>query len=450
MVFMLEKVLIANRGEIAVRILKACDKMGIPAVTVHSDADKDALHVKLSKESYNIGPPPVAQSYLNMDRIIEVAKESGATAIHPGYGLLAENHVLARKCRDNGIIFIGPPAEAIESMGLKVKARELMKRAGVPVVPGGETELNDCGALKTAAREMGYPVMIKASAGGGGIGMQIVKNDEELENAFNACQTRAKSYFGNASLYIEKYLENARHVEIQILADNHGNIIHLNERECSIQRRHQKVIEETPCVIVDETMRQEMGEVAKRAAAAIDYTNAGTVEFLVDKNKNFYFLEMNTRLQVEHPVTELTTGIDIVEQQMKIAAGETLEIKQEDVKINGHSIECRIYAEDPDTFFPSPGHIDMLRLPMGDNVRVDAGVSAGYTVSPYYDPLIAKLITWGEDRNKAIEKMKVSLSNFKIEGLKNNIPLHLRVLESKEFLEGNIDTSFVEDRLVKK
>ena len=448
---MIDKVLIANRGEIAVRILRGCEKLGIPAVTVYSDADKEALHTKLSKESYNIGPPPVVQSYLKMDKIIEVAKESNANAIHPGYGLLAENAIFAAKCRDNGITFIGPTPESINNMGFKVKARKIMRNAGIDVVPGTSLGISNFDECKKVAEEIGYPLMIKASAGGGGIGMQIVTDDKALERTYKNCQTLSKTYFGDNSLYIEKYLENSRHIEIQILADDFGNVIHLNERECSIQRRNQKVIEESPSPLVDSDLRERMGDVAKKAAKAINYTNAGTVEFLVDKNKKFYFLEMNTRLQVEHPVTEMTTGVDMVEQQLKIANNEKLSLSQEDIGINGHSIECRIYAEDPKTFFPSPGKINSLTFPnKSDNVRVDEGIYENYTVTPFYDPLLAKLITWDDNRRGCIRTMCKALADFKIIGIKTNIQTHQEVLSNRNFIKGKINTNFISNLLKEK
>ncbi|MHB8170537.1 MAG: acetyl-CoA carboxylase biotin carboxylase subunit [Thermincolia bacterium] len=443
---MFNKILIANRGEIAVRILRACQELGIPAVTVYSEADVQAPHVLQAEESYLIGPPPVAQSYLNMNKILAVARESGADALHPGYGLLSENPEFARACGQAGLNFIGPSPEAMVKMGEKTMARALMEQAGVPVVPGTET-LTGLTEARIAAETIGYPVMVKAAAGGGGIGMQVVNNPEELENAVQTCQSRATAYFGNGSVYLEKFLEEPRHIEVQILADDQGNIIHLNERECSIQRRHQKVIEEAPSPLLDEEMRCRMGEVAIRAAKAIDYTNAGTVEFLVDKHRNFYFLEMNTRLQVEHPVTEMITGVDLVIEQIKIAAGEPLIINTLPPK--GHSVECRIYAEDPVTFFPAPGTIGVLELPLGPNLRIDCGVSAGYTVSPYYDPMVAKVITWGEDRQQAMEAMVAALDKCKFNGIKTNIPVLKEILLHPRFREGAITTGFISENIIK-
>lgn len=442
---MFNKILIANRGEIAVRILRACQELGIPAVTVYSEADVQAPHVLQAEESYLIGPPPVAQSYLNMHKILAVAKESRADAIHPGYGLLSENPEFVRACIQAGLTFIGPSPEAMVKMGEKTMARALMEKAGVPVVPGSEP-LADLPEARIAAEIIGYPVMVKAAAGGGGIGMQVVNNPEELENAFQTCRSRAAAYFGNGSVYLEKFLEGPRHIELQILADHYGKTIHLNERECSIQRRHQKIIEEAPSPLLDEEMRRRMGEVAIRAAQAINYTNAGTVEFLVDKHRNFYFLEMNTRLQVEHPVTEMITGVDLVIAQIKIAAGEPLSINTLPPK--GHSVECRICAEDPVTFFPAPGTIGDLELPSGPKLRIDCGVSAGYTVSPYYDPMVAKVITWGENRQQAIEAMVAALDKCKFNGIKTNIPVLKEILLHPRFREGAITTGFISENIV--
>lgn len=446
---MIKKVLIANRGEIAARIMKTCRKMGIKTVAVYSDADATALHTGMADEAYNIGPPPVAQSYLNINRIIEIAGETGTDAIHPGYGLLSENPQFARRCEQAGIIFIGPDPEVIEKMGGKIQAREIMRAAGVPVVPGYEESITDVEEAKVSAARLGYPVMIKASAGGGGIGMQIVYSDNELAEAMNMCQGRAKAYFGDGSVYMEKYIANPRHIEVQVLADKYGNVIHLFERECSIQRRHQKVIEEAPSVFVHPELRQRLGEVAVRAASAINYSNAGTVEFLMDQDKNFYFLEMNTRLQVEHPITEIITGFDLVEEQILIAAGKRLTGECGKREISGHAIECRIYAEDPLTFLPAPGKITGLQLPAGDNVRNDCGVCVGYNVTPYYDPMLGKLITWGATRDEAIVRMLKALKDFQIDGLKVNIPALIDILSHPEFKAGNIHTNFIE-QIIKK
>ncbi len=440
---MFKKVLIANRGEIACRVIKACRELGIATVAVHSEADKNALHVELADEARLIGPPPVAQSYLNMAKIMEVAKEVGADAIHPGYGLLAENPAFTKSCAQAGITFIGPPPGAMEAMGLKVEARRLMKEAGVPVVPGTEA-LNDAGDAKRAASEIGYPVMLKASAGGGGIGMQVVNGDGEMEKAFKMCQTRAKAYFANPTIYIEKFIENPRHVEVQVLADSSGKTVYLNERECSVQRRHQKVIEEAPSPAVDTGLRKRMGEAAVAAAKAINYVNAGTVEFLMDASKNFYFLEMNTRIQVEHPVTEMTTGEDLVQWQIRIAAGEPLTLEQENIPLKGNSIECRIYAEDPDkNFMPSPGPLKRWQVPQVEKTRVDSGVREGDTVTPYYDPLLAKFVSWGENRDQAIDRMLELLKGTEVDGIKTNIPFHIKALESELFRSGDIHTGFI-------
>ena len=441
---MIKKVLIANRGEIAVRVIKSCRKLGIKTVAIYSDADLEAPHVKLADEAFNVGPAPVAQSYLNIERILEVGKETGVDAIHPGYGLLSENSGFARKCQELGITFIGPSPQVIQNMGGKVQAREIMRAAGVPVVPGFEKNIEDIEEAKKLALELGYPVMIKASAGGGGIGMQVVKNDSELEGAMNVCQGRAKAYFGDSSIYMEKYIENPRHIEVQILADNYGNVLHLFERECSIQRRHQKVIEEAPSTFVDQDTRERIGGVAVKAAKAINYTNAGTVEFLMDKDKNFYFLEMNTRLQVEHPITEMITGFDLVEEQILIASGKRLTEEFGNVEMCGHAIECRIYAEDPKTFMPSPGTISRLELPHGDFVRNDCGVVEGYNVSPYYDPMVGKLITWGNDRQEAWGRMMKALDEYKVEGIKVNIPILQEILSHHRFITGDIHTNFIE------
>ncbi|HDD53053.1 MAG TPA: acetyl-CoA carboxylase biotin carboxylase subunit [Thermosulfidibacter takaii] len=430
--------------------MRACQKLGVRTVAVYSDADKEALHVQMADEAFHIGPPPVAQSYLNMDKIIEVALEAGAQAIHPGYGLLAENAAFARRCQEKGLVFIGPKPEPMEAMGFKVKARQIMQAADVPIVPGNVEGIQDLEKAKELAKGIGYPVMVKASAGGGGIGMQIAHNEKELEQAFKMCEARAKAYFGDPSLYLERYIEEPRHIEIQVLADNGGYTIHLNERECSVQRRHQKVIEEAPSTFVDPDLRQKMGAAAVRAAQAIGYNNAGTVEFLVDPEKNFYFLEMNTRIQVEHPVTEMTTGVDLVEWQLRIASGEPLTLKQEEIGINGHAIECRIYAEDPDkNFMPSPGKITRWQVPELEGFRADMGVYEGYTVSPYYDPLLAKFITWGETRDQAIDRMIQALESTVVDGIRTNISFHIAALKSKLFREGRTTTNFI-DQLKKE
>jgi acetyl-CoA carboxylase biotin carboxylase subunit len=443
----LDKVLVANRGEIACRVIRACRELGIPSVAVYSDADKDMPHARQADEAFHIGPPPVMQSYLVQDRIIEVAKEAGVEGIHPGYGLLAENAEFAEKVANEGMVWIGPPADAIRAMGVKTEAREMMESAGVPIIPGITTTVPDAEAARYVAEDLGYPVMVKASFGGGGIGMQVVNRPDEMENAFTGSARRAESFFSDGSIYLEKLIVGARHVEIQVLADDHGNTVHLNERECSIQRRHQKVIEEAPSPGVDGELRARMGAVACQAAEAIGYRNAGTVEFLMAPDKSFYFLEMNTRLQVEHPITEMTTGKDIVKEQLAIAAGEPISFGQSDVGLNGHAIEMRIYAEDPVRFLPSPGTISALTWPEGEHIRVDTGVVEGVAVTPFYDPLIAKLCVWGDDRQTAIDRSLESLGGTTLEGLKNNIPLHERVLAHPAFRAGELSTSFIDEHI---
>lgn len=446
---MFKKLLIANRGEIAIRIMRTCKKLGIKTVAVYSEADVEALHVKYADEAFLLGPPKVNESYLKVDKIIEIAKETGAEAIHPGYGLLSENANFARLCEKAGIVFIGPSPRVIESMGSKIEARKTMEKANVPIVPGGSEPLADAEEAVVKANEMGYPIMLKASSGGGGIGMQIVLDDEQLLKAFASNQKRAQDFFGDGAMYLEKYIANPRHIEIQVLADNDGNTVYLWERECSIQRRHQKVVEEAPSPFLDPKTRQQMGEAAVRAAKEIGYTNAGTIEFLVDEEKNFYFLEMNTRLQVEHPVTEEITGLDLVEQQLKIAYGDLLAFEQSDIQLKGHAIEVRIYAEDPVRFFPSPGQITAFTLPEGENVRNEAGVDATSKVTPFYDPMIAKLIVRGEDRLSAILELQRALSNYHVEGIKTNIPMLQEVAQHEAFINGATTTSFVETYLTK-
>jgi len=445
---MFSKVLIANRGEIAVRLIRACRELGIPTVAVYSEADRNALHVKFADEAYCVGPPPSAESYLVMDRIIDAARSSSSDSIHPGYGFLAENPAFARMCEDNGITFIGPSPAAIEMMGHKTVARQTMREAGVPVVPGTEI-LADDDELAAQAVQIGLPVMIKAAAGGGGKGMRIVNREKDIEGAIRAARSEASSAFGDDSVYIEKYLEEPRHIEFQVLADRHGNVIHLFERECSIQRRHQKVIEESPSTALDDDLRERMGRAAVEAARAAGYWSAGTVEFLLDRHRNFYFLEMNTRLQVEHPVTEMITGIDIAKEMFRIASGEKLSISQEDVHMNGWALECRIYAEDPyNDFLPSPGRILSLRVPSGPGVRDDSGVYAGYEVPLFYDPMISKLCTWGGNRSEAIERMKRALDEYVIKGIRTTIPFHQKVMENEHFLSGDITTGFIGDKFV--
>ena len=441
---MIKKVLIANRGEIALRVIRACKELGISTVAVYSEADRDSLHVRFADEAVCIGPPPSKESYLVIPRIIAAAEITNADAIHPGYGFLAENPAFAEACRDNDIIFIGPSAEAIELMGDKAKAREVMERAGVPVVPGSEGTVESVEEGLEVAKEIGFPVMIKAAAGGGGKGMRIARDEREFEASFGMAQAEAKAAFGDGRLYVEKYIENPRHVEIQVLADSYGNVIHLGERECSIQRRHQKLVEAAPSPAVDEKLRKKMGEVAVKGAKSIGYVSAGTMEFLLSPDGEFYFMEMNTRIQVEHPVTELVTGIDIVKEQIKIASGERLSIKQKDVKISGHAIEARINAEDPDKgFMPSTGKIVALHLPLGPGIRIDTHIYQEYVIPPFYDSLLMKLIGYGRDREEARLRLKRALEEMVIEGVKTTIPFHLKVVEHEDFIKGNIDTGFL-------
>lgn len=441
---MFNKILIANRGEIAARIIRTCKKMGIETVAIYSEADQNAPHVEMANESYLIGPPKVNESYLNMEKIIEVAIKANVDAIHPGYGLLSENTEFAKRCTENKIVFIGPSPTTISQMGSKIEARKLMNQAGVPIVPGTDAPLADVEDAVREAKNIGYPIMLKASAGGGGIGMQRVDNEEALRKAFQGNQKRAKDFFGDGAMFLEKLILNPRHIEIQLLADKEGHTIYLGERECSIQRRHQKVVEEAPSPFMDEATRKEMGEAAVRAAKAIGYENAGTVEFIMDENKNFYFLEVNTRLQVEHPITEEITGLDLVEQQIRIANGETLSISQEDVLLNGHAIEVRIYAEDPNTFFPSPGTITNLSIPDGENVRHELAVKSGSVVTPFYDPMIAKLIVKGLTRKEAIKNMSKALDHYIVEGIKTNIPTLKRIIDHPEYISGNTTTNFID------
>jgi acetyl-CoA carboxylase, biotin carboxylase subunit len=447
---MFNKVLIANRGEIAVRIIRACRELGLGTVAVFSDADRQALHVRYADEAYRLGPAPSRDSYLRIDKIIDIAHKSGARAIHPGYGFLAERAEFAEACRDAGLAFIGPNASSIAAMGDKAVARATVSRAGVQVVPGteGEGSLSD-EELLAVAPSIGFPLLVKATAGGGGKGMREVDRMEDMPMLLNAARREAEASFGDGNVYLEKLVEGARHIEIQILADGQDNVIHLGERECSIQRRHQKLLEESPSPFVgeDDEFRQKLGTVAVRAAQAVNYVNAGTIEFLVDKDKNFYFLEMNTRLQVEHPVTEMVTGIDIVKEQIRIARGRCLRHHQEDIHHNGWAIECRINAEDPyNNFIPSTGRITHTLLPTGPGVRVDTGVYIGFEVSPYYDSLISKLIVWGDTRGEAILRMRRALEEYKILGVHSNIPFHQRLMDSHRFMGGQYDTRFVEER----
>ena len=445
---MFKKVLIANRGEIAVRIIRACREIGIETVAVFSEADRQALHVRYADEAYLLGPAPSRESYLRQDKIIDIARKSGADAIHPGYGFLAEREDFAGTCANAGITFIGPKPSSIAAMGDKMTARETVRKAGVPVVPGTEDIGNMSDEdLLTIAPKIGFPLLIKATAGGGGKGMREVTSLEEMPELLRSARREAESAFGDGNVYLEKLVEGARHIEFQILADGHGTVLHLNERECSIQRRHQKLVEEAPSPFMDDELRQRMGEVAVKAAMAVDYVNAGTIEFLVDKDKQFYFLEMNTRLQVEHPITEMITGIDIVKEQIRIARGRPTQYKQEDIKINGAAIECRINAEDPyNNFIPSTGKITTSMLPTGPGVRIDTGVFPGFEVSPYYDPMISKLIVWGETRAQAILRMRRSLEEYRIVGVRTNIPFHQTLMNSHRFMAGQYDTRFVEER----
>jgi acetyl-CoA carboxylase biotin carboxylase subunit len=440
-----QKILIANRGEIAVRVERACREMGIRTVAVYSEIDRHALHVRYADEAYLIGPSPASESYLVIDKIIGVAKKSGAEAIHPGYGFLAENPRFADRCEKEKIKLIGPSAHAMRTMGSKTVARKTVQAAGVPVVPGTIEPVATEEDVLRISKEIGFPVMLKATAGGGGKGMRLVRDEGELHSSLRMAKSEAKSAFGDDSLYIEKYIEHPRHVEIQILGDRHGNYVHLCERECSIQRRHQKVIEESPSVIVTPEMRAAMGKVAIEAARAVRYEGAGTCEFLVGKDRTFYFLEMNTRLQVEHPVTEMVTGVDIVKEQLNIAAGEKLSIRQEDIRQSGHAIECRVYAEDPDrNFMPCPGLVTSLRTPGGPGVRDDSGVFEGFEIPIYYDPIISKLVVWGTSRSEAVARMRRALNEYVVTGVKTTIPFHIRVMNNRHFLEGNFDTNFID------
>jgi acetyl-CoA carboxylase biotin carboxylase subunit len=440
---MFQRILIANRGEIAVRVIRACRELGIETVAVYSEADRAALHVQYADYAYLIGPPPSAESYLVIPKIIKVAQKSGAEAIHPGYGFLSERAPFARACKEAGIVFIGPTPEAIEKMGDKVTARTIMQRAGVPVVPGTDV-LGTEAEVITAAERIGFPVMFKASAGGGGKGMRLVHSRDEVVSALRSVRSEAKSSFGDDRMYMEKFVEKPRHVEVQILADTDGHTIHLYERECSLQRRHQKVIEESPSTAINDAVREQMGRVAVEAARAANYVGAGTVEFLVDAHQNFYFLEMNTRIQVEHPITELVTGVDLVKAQIEIAAGKQLTLKQKDIRQRGWAIECRIYAEDPARdFFPSPGKIEILRIPGGNGIRDDSGVYEGWEVPIYYDPLISKLCAYGRTRDEAIQRMLRALQEYTIEGIVTNIPFHRWALRHPRFLAGDLDTGFI-------
>ncbi|HWP95911.1 MAG TPA: acetyl-CoA carboxylase biotin carboxylase subunit [Syntrophomonadaceae bacterium] len=445
---MFSKVLIANRGEIALRIIRACRELGIKSVAVYSVADRESLHVKMADEAVCIGAAPARESYLNISNVIQAALSKGADAIHPGYGFLAENAYFASMCETHQLKFIGPSAELIELMGDKVKARELVSQVGVPLVPGSPGAINDYDEALIIAHEIGYPVIIKASAGGGGRGMRLAHSDDTLQEALDMARMEAGAAFGNSEIYVEKYIEEPRHIEIQVLGDEFGNIIHLGERDCSLQRRHQKLLEESPSPFVDEELRREMGQVAIKAARSAGYYSAGTIEFLVDKQRNFYFIEMNTRVQVEHPVTEMVTGVDIVKEQIKIAAGQRLTYTQEDIVLNGCAMECRINAEDPDNDFrPCPGTISSYLVPGGPGVRVDSSAYPYYTIPPYYDSLVAKLIVWGRDRSEVISRMKRALDEFQIGSIATTIPFHLRVLDNAFFVRGEVYTNFIQRRM---
>jgi acetyl-CoA carboxylase, biotin carboxylase subunit len=445
---MIKKVLVANRGEIAVRIMRSCREMNIRTVAVYSDADRKAMHVLYADEAYHIGASPSAESYLHMEKIIAVALRSKADAIHPGYGFLSENAVFSRKCQESGIKFIGPQPYAISQMGDKITARKTMIAAGVPVVPGTEAAIASESEAMAIIKEIGLPVMIKASAGGGGKGMRLVKNEADIKSSLRAARSEAKSAFGDDAVYIEKYIQSPHHIEFQILADQHGHVIHLFERECSVQRRHQKIIEETPSPILTPEIREKMGQAAVAAAKAVNYEGAGTIEFIVDGNLNYYFLEMNTRLQVEHPITERVVGIDLVKEQIYIASGKKLTHTQDSVRQNGHAIECRVYAEDAaNNFMPAPGKVTHIAIPYGVGVRVDGYIYEGFDIPIYYDPLIAKLIVWGRDRNEAIERTIRALQEFKIAGVKNSLNFLENIMTAPDFVKGNYTTHFIDENL---
>jgi len=446
---MLNKVLVANRGEIALRVVRACRELGVTSVAVYSDADEEALHVRHADVAVNIGPPPAGKSYLDMEAIIEAAKETGADAVHPGYGFLAENADFAAACRDAGLVFVGPSAEAIEKLGNKSAARRLAEEADVPVVPGSKESASVDEAIETA-EEIGYPVMVKAAAGGGGRGIRVAENEEELRKSVQVAKREAESAFGDGSLYLEKFLTGPHHVEVQVMADHEGNVIHLYERECSMQRRRQKVLEEAPSPGISDEVRERICDAAVRLAREARYANAGTVEFLVERD-DFYFIEMNTRIQVEHPVTEMLTGVDLVKEQILVASGEPLSLKQEDVPFVGHAMEFRINAEDPDQdFMPSPGEITFLEVPGGPGVRVDSAIYQGYTIPPFYDSMVGKLIVWGLNREEAIKRSGRALREYRLEGIKTTIPLHLRLLEDDAFRSGEYHTGYLEELLGEK
>lgn len=439
----IRKILIANRGEIARRIIRTCKIRGIKTVAVYSEADQSMPFVREADESVLIGPPPVTLSYLNIEKIIETAKKTGSQAIHPGYGLLSENHRFVRRCEEEGIVFLGPKSEVIQAMGDKIWARKIMDQANIPVVPGYSVNIDSVEQACEIASKIGYPVMMKASAGGGGIGMQLCTNREGVIQAFSMTKSKAKAYFGDDNVFIEKYIDRPRHIEVQIVGDHHGKVLHLFERECSIQRRHQKVVEESPSPVLSQEIKNELYQAAITAAKSIHYTGVGTVEFIVGEDHSFYFLEMNTRLQVEHPVTELITGYDLVGMQIDIAEGKPLSIGQEQISSKGHALEMRIYAEDPQTFLPSPGKITTYHMPEGENIRIEAGVEMGSHVTPFYDPMIAKVIVNGRTRDESITKALDALGNMKIEGIKTNISLLKKVLQHEKFRQGQFDTTFI-------
>ena len=441
---MIKKVLIANRGEIALRVMRSCREMGLLTVAVFSDADRTSHHVAYADEAYPIGPAVAKESYLNIEKVIATAKRCGADAIHPGYGFLSENSEFARRCKEEGIIFIGPAAETMEAMGDKIAARKRMIAAGVPVVPGTEQPLQSAEEAVRICNEIGYPVMLKASMGGGGKGMRLIHSESEVVEAYNTARSESMSSFGDDTVYLEKFVEEPHHIEFQILGDNHGNVIHLFDRECSVQRRNQKVVEESPSPFLTPELRREMGEKAVAAAKAVNYSGAGTIEFLVDKHRNYYFLEMNTRLQVEHPITEEVIGVDLVKEQIKVADGQVLQLKQEDIKQRGHAIECRICAEDTEmNFMPSPGIIKQITEPNGIGVRIDSYVYEGYEIPIYYDPMIGKLIVWATNREYAIERMRRVLHEYKLTGVKNNISYLRAIMDTPDFVEGHYDTGFI-------
>lgn len=447
----MNKILIANRGEIAVRIIRACKEMNIKTVAVYSEIDKDALHTRLADEAICIGPANSIKSYLNVKNIIEAAIITKADSIHPGFGFLSENAQFAKICEESNIKFIGPKSNVIDLLGNKSKAKEMMKKEGVPVIPGSDGSIKDLKQAILVCEKIGYPVLLKAAAGGGGKGIRVVNSFEELETNYNVVKQEAKNSFNDDEIYIEKYIKEPRHVEIQIMADEYGNIVHLGERDCSIQRNHQKIVEETPSTIIDEKLRNKMGNVAIKAAKAAGYTSLGTVEFLVDSDKNFYFMEMNTRIQVEHPITEMRTGIDMVKEQIKIAAGEKLKFKQKEIEFRGHSIECRINAENPNkNFMPSPGKINEINLPGGNGIRIDTAIYNGYTIPSNYDSMIAKIITFGVNRNEAISKMKRALEELVIDGINTNRDFLFEIIKNPNFIRGNFDTSFIEKEMLNK